>query len=582
DIDLIKDILTGSKKDVKKGLSKILEYNNSNVDVSSLYSNILKVNQIDDLKIKKASYYILTEYSSKVPDLVILCMNTLSKDFTDPNPTIRCMVTKAVGRLNCKEYGSYFCESILLKALSDSDPFVRKSAVISIIKIYNQDPEILTKYSLLGPFIKCLSDNNIFVISNTLFSLQEIIDNSAEGFFDYFFAFISKLFEISKESSPWNKAGILQFICYYPTNNVEEADFLIFKSSDYLTSNHAHIVYLAAKIIFTNLEKFGTLISDHDHYINVSIQSLLTLIYIGGPHAYTVLKSIQSLLGKFKENFSPFVASFFIKSDDKRYVKIEKLKILEILINETNYEIVLDEIEDLIYSQDPIILTKVLECLNITCTKIPKILECCLGYVVDIFKISQSEHIHAFCLKILSNYNSLKISKKAYNLAQEMKISYLENSETMINFLDVLASSNLTILNLNEILLFSFENFVNKTDDYKFRMMTFLALKYFENDHNDSNNLYFRYIKKVLTIVIKDESYQLRECAIILMRILKNKNGKNDFKTSDRINSQVSNNDWTLGIKNLLKLSSLYNQSPDTFQILEEKKAICKIKRNKK
>ena len=149
---------------------------NQGTDLSTMFLDILKVSQHEDIKVKKISYIFIMEYAQKNNDLAILAINTILKDTEDPNPVIRSLAVRTIGDFDLNLYGDYLCNSVLLTLLKDNDPYVRKSAVLCVSKIYSKNPDLLTKYHILDAFYNCLVDGNPFVVANTLRTFLEMIN----------------------------------------------------------------------------------------------------------------------------------------------------------------------------------------------------------------------------------------------------------------------------------------------------------------------------------------------------------------------------------------------------------------------
>lgn len=63
----------------------------------------------------------------------------------------------------------------LEKALKDKDPYVRKTAVLCIPKVYEVNPKDVEKSGILNYLLKMLiNEDNAYVISNLVMCLVEI------------------------------------------------------------------------------------------------------------------------------------------------------------------------------------------------------------------------------------------------------------------------------------------------------------------------------------------------------------------------------------------------------------------------
>jgi vesicle coat complex subunit len=71
----------------------------------------------------------------------------------------------------------------LKKALTDSDPYVRKTAAMAVAKLYDIIPETIENSQLSSCLLELLSDENPMVVSNAATSLFEINERRATPFF---------------------------------------------------------------------------------------------------------------------------------------------------------------------------------------------------------------------------------------------------------------------------------------------------------------------------------------------------------------------------------------------------------------
>ncbi len=85
-----------------------------------------------------------------------------------------------MGCLRVSSFNDYLIES-LKKTLSDSDAYVRKTAVLCVPKFYELTPKLVEEKGLIDIMKKLLrSENNPSVLTNLVVSLQEISILSGE------------------------------------------------------------------------------------------------------------------------------------------------------------------------------------------------------------------------------------------------------------------------------------------------------------------------------------------------------------------------------------------------------------------
>ena len=131
-------------------------------DVSSLFADVVKNMQTEDLELKKLVYLYLINYAKSQPELVILAVNTFVKDSDDFNPLIRALALRTMGCLRVEKIVDYLMDP-LKKGLVDKDPYVRKTAVLCVPKLFDLNPEIAISNGLITIMQEMLSDKNPMV-----------------------------------------------------------------------------------------------------------------------------------------------------------------------------------------------------------------------------------------------------------------------------------------------------------------------------------------------------------------------------------------------------------------------------------
>ncbi|CAG8500098.1 10031_t:CDS:2 [Acaulospora colombiana] len=121
-------------------IKKVLEAMASGIDVSPLFGDVVKAASTKDLAQKKLAYMYIATQAERNAELVILAVNTFQKDLQDENPLVRGLALRTLCSMRLADYVKYMLES-LSRALGDSSPYVRKTALTSLIKVFHLSPE---------------------------------------------------------------------------------------------------------------------------------------------------------------------------------------------------------------------------------------------------------------------------------------------------------------------------------------------------------------------------------------------------------------------------------------------------------
>jgi len=150
-------------------------------DVSGLFTEVLNCMVTQDLELKKLVYLYLMNYAKAQPELAILAVNAFVKDTRDPNPLIRALAIRTMSSIRVEEIVNYLVEP-LRKSIKDDDPYVRKTAAISIAKLHDVDPDLVVDQGFLDDLRDMLGDSNPMVVANAVAALGEISNTNPSAF----------------------------------------------------------------------------------------------------------------------------------------------------------------------------------------------------------------------------------------------------------------------------------------------------------------------------------------------------------------------------------------------------------------
>lgn len=135
-----------------------------------------------NIEIKKLVYLYIINYAKSQPELAILAVNTFRKDAKEEraNPLMRGLAVRTMACIAVEGIIDYLCEP-LNTALNDEDPYVRKTAAISVAKLYEISPESCEELEFVSRLVDLLSDGNAMVVSNAVAALAEISNRRASA-----------------------------------------------------------------------------------------------------------------------------------------------------------------------------------------------------------------------------------------------------------------------------------------------------------------------------------------------------------------------------------------------------------------
>ena len=137
ELEEMKKALSSSDLEIRKqSMRRIISGMSLGKDVSVLFPHIVKNIETDNMELKKLIYLYIVNHAKSYPEMTIMSINSFSKDAMDKsNPFKRGVAIRTMGYLKIKEVVEYLREP-LLSSIKDPDPYVRKSAVLCVAKLY--------------------------------------------------------------------------------------------------------------------------------------------------------------------------------------------------------------------------------------------------------------------------------------------------------------------------------------------------------------------------------------------------------------------------------------------------------------
>lgn len=183
-----------------------------------------------DLEVKKLIYLYIINYAKSQPELAILAINSFRNDAMDKNnPFVRALAIRTMGCIRVKEISEYLTDS-LRRGLKDEDSYVRKTAVLTVAKLYDVSPEMVEGQGFIELLIESVEDGNAMVVSNALASLQAIQHSKGlvdQPLFTLTTTIVTKLLLALNESSEWGSIYIIDTIFYYTPKDSTETELIL-------------------------------------------------------------------------------------------------------------------------------------------------------------------------------------------------------------------------------------------------------------------------------------------------------------------------------------------------------------------
>lgn len=353
----------------KDAIRKTIQQMTSGKDVSSLFPDVLKNMATNDVEQKKLVYLYVMNYADTHPELCILAVNTFIQDAQDPNPLVRCMAIRTMSMIRVEKILEYI-ETPLRRTLQDDNPYVRKTAVICVAKLFQLNKDLCIELGVLEDLRSALDDSNPMVVANATASLVEInnMDPNAVNLPKLIQSHQKQFLLALNECTEWARITILTALAEYPAHDGIEAQDIIDRVSAHLQHVNPAVILATVKVIIQNLPH---ILADNNSKRAVTMKKLSTalvsLMSTPPEMQYVALKNIRIILERYPEILKKELRIFYIKFNDPLYVKVEKIDILVRLVDPSNLKqcnLLLSELKEYSMDFEPEFVSRVIQALS--------------------------------------------------------------------------------------------------------------------------------------------------------------------------------------------------------------------------
>uniref|UniRef100_A0A3B4XUN1 Adaptor related protein complex 4 subunit beta 1 n=1 Tax=Seriola lalandi dorsalis TaxID=1841481 RepID=A0A3B4XUN1_SERLL len=318
---------------------KVIRAMSQGVDVSGLFSEMVKACATVDIVQKKLVYVFLCSYATLNPELSLLVINTLRKDCQDPNPMVRSLALRNMTNLRLPSLVEYV-EQPLTAGLRDRAACVRRVAVLGWAKLRNLQTSSEIDATVVNELYSLLRDPDPVVMVNCLRALEEILKE--EGGVAINKPITHHLLNRLKECDIWGQCEVLRILQRYRPQSEDEL-------FDILSLLDASLVSPHPPVMAATLSLFLSLCS------GLPAISLAALERVRGPllaacgsasreTRFTALCHIQLLLRSLPGLMGAHYKRFFCGYAEPAYIKQRKMQVLVELVNDENVAMLLDEL----------------------------------------------------------------------------------------------------------------------------------------------------------------------------------------------------------------------------------------------
>lgn len=368
-------------------------------DVSSLFPDVLKNIATHDLEEKKLVYLYLMNYAKTNPELCILATNTFVQDSQDPNPLVRALAIRTMGCIRVDKMVDYLCTPLEL-TLQDDNPYVRKTAVICVAKLFDLDSKLCVERGFLDTLISMLGDSNQSVVANAIFSLLEISKMSDSKLLNVDSKILHTLLLTLNECTEWGRIAILTALADYETSDASQVQQIIDKVIPQLQHENPAVVLSSVKVII----KFLDLVPQEkkETILRRLASPLCSLLSTPPEIQYVAIRNIRIILEKYPDILANDLQAFFVKYDDPLYLKLEKMSIMVRIATPANAALLLAELREYVMETDIDVASKAVQTIGQLAVKIESISKKAVDAIYDIY-LNRSSYVLGDLVVVMQN-----------------------------------------------------------------------------------------------------------------------------------------------------------------------------------
>uniref|UniRef100_A0A7S1MZG7 AP complex subunit beta n=1 Tax=Phaeocystis cordata TaxID=118079 RepID=A0A7S1MZG7_9EUKA len=321
-------------------------------NVSVLLPDVMQCLESPDVEQKKAVYLFLSALAATNADATTIAFNRMVRDTSNPNPLIRALALRTLTGVKVESMAEGMAEPIRA-GLHDNDPFVRKTAALSVAKVFDLSPEVVESGGLLPQVTKLLEDSNPHVVANAATALNEIRQRAPFTVFEMTMATATKVLAALNECTEWNQVALLDTLTLFCPRTEREAVTVLERVAPRLNHSNASVLMSAIKVMLHHLSFLPQTGDLSRNFTLKMAQPLCTLMSLPTDIQYTCLRTLKIVIQKYPSVLATAeVKTFFCKYNDPSFVKMEKVDLMIALATAENVHQILSELREYCHDVD--------------------------------------------------------------------------------------------------------------------------------------------------------------------------------------------------------------------------------------
>ena len=329
-----------STEDLQDILKKIISVMTLGIDLSSIFTDVLMLSYTNDIISKKMIYLYLMNYAETNEETSIMAMNTFLKDCVAKDGKIRGLALRTLCGLKTESALEYIRTQVL-SMLDDSNPYVRKIAILGCLKLFYIDNEYFEEKGIVDKLYGFLKDPNKYVVESSIHCLNEIM--AEEGGMVINNKIVLYLVHRFDDFDNYGKQTVLSVLSRYKPKNDEEMFSIMNLLEESLKLNHIPLVMSIIKT-FVNFTIDNEKV--FEQVVERIIPTLISLTCMAeDEELFNILNHVVIFTEcDFKRHFLSSYKLFYVKAFEKNYNQDLKIRILVNLTTKENINNIMEEL----------------------------------------------------------------------------------------------------------------------------------------------------------------------------------------------------------------------------------------------
>jgi AP-2 complex subunit beta-1 len=269
------------------------------------------------------------------------------------------------------------------RLMEDSDPYVRKTAAVTVAKVYDHDKRLVETSDLIDRLNRMLKDENSTVIASALSALGDIWERNENIKLTIDYGSASKIVSILPDCNEWSQTYILEALTSYVPQESNEALLLAERILPRLSHSNAAVVLTCIRVIMY-LMNYMSDQKKVDELCKKLSPPLITLLSKPPEVQYLALRNAILILQQRPEVLPNDIRVFFCKYNDPIYVKVTKLELIFMLADKDNISIVLNELKEYATEIDVQFVRKAVRAIGKLAIKIEPAARQCIDTLLEL------------------------------------------------------------------------------------------------------------------------------------------------------------------------------------------------------